>query len=700
MDDYIDQVKSFKTMIFKIIAYFVITNFTIGSILYFFHIGAQKEGLFNEIAEKTHTIGSSIEVLVNRAITVGIPFTEIKGLQEYLDKKLTATEELQYIFVTDLKGNIVAQTQNAPGSLSGSLKQFALTTDALKDAMPPFNIFSYVNIPVPIIVEDQNNKAYGYLHLGVSVKAVQNKISDIFFDIAIILFVSLIIGFEFIRFTFVNYVVTPLNDFLSGISRMAKGDLSLISSIRAQTGIYQCLEKLNSLIGYYCSRITKILSEFKMISKNNYLYDLIRDNISEMKASILTPKDGKLAVAPLSPAVENLRLVVFLFLICEGIVTTISPSYAGQFYTEGFYISKQLYATLPVIVFFLLSIISFPFGFKLASKYNFRKTFLVGLSLYCFGFIIATIFPEGIEAFLVCRAFNAVGFGIVYISCQNYVGTYSSPSNRVKHYSIYLVALGAAYLTGMPVGGLLVDNIGYGYTFTLCAFITASAIIYSRKYILDYEGFDQKGLEDPIVNPFKVTKVPGLASITICLAFPARFLYGAMMTVLNPLYLVHLGNSMSIVGRVMMIYGIFVFCISPYAHKFVSLFLTPVMSTIICNSLLCISLLVQWLIPTTQGVVIALTIYSVGTVLHVSSMMAALGNLAAESEADNYHTVISAYFTYERISMLISPMISAICIAHFGYQRTLLSFASFIFITNILFILINKNKYKFFSQRG
>ena len=91
MDDYIDQVKSFKTMIFKIIAYFVITNFAIGSILYLFHIGAQKEGLFTEIAEKTHTIGSSIELLIDRAIDVGIPFTEIKGLQEYLDKKLTAT---------------------------------------------------------------------------------------------------------------------------------------------------------------------------------------------------------------------------------------------------------------------------------------------------------------------------------------------------------------------------------------------------------------------------------------------------------------------------------------------------------------------------------------------------------------------------------------------------------------------------------
>jgi hypothetical protein len=248
MDDYIEQVKSFKMMIFKIIAYFIVTNFAIGSILYVLHIGAQKEGLFNEIAEKAHTIGSSIELLIDRAISIGIPFTEIKGLQEYLDKKLTATEELQYIFMTDLKGNIISQTQNAPSSLGGSLKQFALTTDISKDKMPPFNIFSYVNIPIPIIIEDENNKHYGYLHLGVSVKAVQNKISNIFFDIAIILFISLVIGFEFIRFTFVNYVATLLNDFLAGISRMAKGNLSLISSIRARTGIYQCLEKLNGLI--------------------------------------------------------------------------------------------------------------------------------------------------------------------------------------------------------------------------------------------------------------------------------------------------------------------------------------------------------------------------------------------------------------------------------------------------------------------
>ena len=701
MDDYISLVKSFKNMIFKIIAYFIVTNFVVGSVLYFLHIGAQKEGLFNEISEKAHTIGSSIELLLDKAINAGIPFTEIKGLQEYLDMKLKSSEELEYIFVTDVKGNVVAQTQSAPNPIHGNLKQFSMVTDPIKDQMKPFKIFSYVNIPITILIEEENNKHYGYLHLGVSVKAVQNKISDIFFDIAIILFVSLVVGFEFIRFTFINYVATPIGDFLAAINRMAKGDLSLVSSLRASTGIYRCLEKLNDLIYLYCSKIRNIIIEFEKIGKKNFLYELIKDNINEIKSSVLIPKGEKPDIAPLSPAIENLRLVVFLSLICEGIILTISPGYAGQFYVENPYISKQFFSSLPVLLFILTSVLTLPLGLVFTNKYGFRRTFQFGLVLYCVGFLMPCTFPDSIFAFLACRFFSGMGFGILYFAFQNYVSTYSVPERRVEHFSIYLVAQGAAFLTGMPVGGLLVDNIGYFYIIVLSTVIILFAILYSGKYILDYQGFEKTESRPPLISPFKITKIPGLSRIILCLAFPTRFLYTALLAVLDPLYLTQLGNSMSIVGRVLMIYGIFVFCMSPHAYRVVSFFKRPVISCVLCNVLIGISLLVQYTVPTTQGVVIALTMYSVGAVIHVSSMMALLENFVKENSVPGGHQyVISIYFTYERIAMLFAPLISGICIAHLGYELTALFFCVSILGANLVFIFLEKNKLSLFTKRS
>ncbi|MDP3372539.1 MAG: MFS transporter [Candidatus Paracaedibacteraceae bacterium] len=696
-------VNFFKTSIFKVILYFIVSNLTIGGALYFYHIEAQQKRLFEEISNKAKTIGSSVENLIDKAMIVGIPLDEMHGKTDYLNRKVKESKELQYIFITDANGIVLGKNDDAPDTLRGTFKNFAENIDKNKKEIKPFQAFSYFNIALPIIIEkekfrkiEQQKKpeesVSGYVHLGVSLQSVQNSISDIFFDIAIILFVSIVIGYEFLRFTFLNYVITPVEDLLSAVSRMAKGDVTLIASIRGETELYNSLKKLNNLASDYSIRFYHILLDYTKISKENPLYALVDDTVSELKTKLTIQSNGKPEINPLAPAVENIRIIIFLWLISEGIMTTITPGYTGQFYLTSYPVSKQFFSALPVIIFYISAMLTVPFGPYLTNRYGFRRTLFASIISYSIAFIVLFIAPNSFKLIMLCRLWSGLSLGIIFIMVQNYIATYSTAETRVKNFSIYSIANGSAYLCGIPVGGILIDNVGYSSSFLVCALMSIVAAIYCLKFIVEYEGFKIRKSAVKIVSPLDVTFIPGLASTIICLGFPLRFLTICMTTILVPMLLASLGNSFSMIGRILMIYGVMLFCISPFVYRIIRFFPSPLIGVFVSFFLIIIANVYQGLTLSTNGVMFSLFIFSLAVILHTSSIYAQL-NVIADKQKDegSRDKIIALYFTYERIAFVSGPIVSSLCIAHFDYRLTLLGSAFLVAIAFFAYLLLNKN---------
>ena len=274
------------------------------------------------------------------------------------------------------------------------------------------------------------------------------------------------------------------------------------------------------------------------------------------------------------------------------------------------------------------------------------------------------------------------------------MGTYALPEERIKSYAIFSIANGAAFIAGLPIGGILIDNVGFFYTFLLCFVVSAASILYSYTYIKDYDGFKIATNAQQLVNPFKIGKIPGLASAILCLGFPVRFLYTALIPVFEPLFLESLGNSMSVIGRVMMIFGILMFCLSPITHVLVGFFKKTRTSMSMCVFLLIAALLYQFNFPTTLGASVAIALLSIGLVVHMSSIMAILEEIAAASnQEDARGSVIGLYFTYERIAMVCGPLVTSFLIGYAGYEKTLLILAIFLAITHLMYYVLNFKKY-------
>jgi predicted MFS family arabinose efflux permease len=380
-------------------------------------------------------------------------------------------------------------------------------------------------------------------------------------------------------------------------------------------------------------------------------------------------------------SVESIRIIAFLAVFSEAILLTMLPNYAEQFYQAEWIISKQFVATLPIIFFTLFAAVSIFGSTYLNSRLGIRKSLLFGLAVYIFGHLLA-FFMGTFLAFILTRCVTALGYGITFASCQNYVATYSESKDRVQSYAIFVVASGSGFLCGTPVGGILVDNIGQSYTFIVAFLIGLLSFYFAKINTLDAKAdFSYESLNRGQIRHILKEK-EFMSSLTLS-GFPTRLMFTALIGYFYPLYLVSLGNSPSAVGRIMMLFGFFMFVVAPFAARAVSRFKIPHYAALFCSTFIALSLLMVWYYGNTISVMIGIVAYTVAAVIHISSMMSIIEHVSCnEDNKLSRSSVLMFYFVVERFSMIVGP-------ALFGFILTASSFSKTLLWVSLGLILIN-----------
>ena len=148
-----------------------------------------------EMDKKAFTVGESVNSLITRALSYGIPFRSLKGTKELFDSALEDNPEIKYIAVTDPKGDIL---YNGGEDLESLLSFFKEQSDkSSQDSRKLITISGYYDNAIPIV---DGTNVLGSLHIGVDRMFVQNKVKDISYDIVTVLVVSFLITFEILIF--------------------------------------------------------------------------------------------------------------------------------------------------------------------------------------------------------------------------------------------------------------------------------------------------------------------------------------------------------------------------------------------------------------------------------------------------------------------------------------------------------------------
>ncbi|MEI8295270.1 MAG: MFS transporter [Alphaproteobacteria bacterium] len=676
----------FDLIIIKTIILTMLSSLIMAMILFNLHINIQEKTLQTEMDNRSRAVGISIISVFELGLKLGIPFGGMVRVPEFLNTNMKNANELGYIAITDANGELLYHTDNFKNSIRGSFKRFSLSVSNDDDVLPYYAISNFHNLPIRI---KNNNETFGYLHLGVSQTVTTAHINDVYYDIMTILFVSMIVGFEFLIFFFRNSVTLPISNLTTLMKRVTNFNYTTTALSKTRDEIGKLIKSLNEFIEYFTTHAKHLRNESKTLDK--YYTDkdrllMINETIHDIKEKYTFPKNMPIR-EPVRPVTENLRLPAFLIMLAETVLVTILPTYAAQFYDASFIISKPLLSSTPIIVFMIFAGISIPFATFVSYRIGFQKTFVLGTAISILGYL-TNFWMEDLSGLLTGRAISAFGYGISYICCQNYISAYSSEEKRIQTYAIFATALAASYICGAPIGGILVDNIGYRYTFCLASLISMIALIMGYLYIFDFEGhtlFKKRETRKTLLSLFKLKP---LAFAVIASGFPARLIFTSLLRFIYPLYLTtYLGNTQSNTGRIIMVFGIMSFVIAPLVVRFVEKIPNPRVLLIASSFIIAAAIILDTVMRNTQGAIIGLAIYAIGSVVHTLAMMATL-EYVAHKEFANYSksSILGFYFIFERIGMALGPACTGILLTFFSFQETLSKLAYFVIFTNSIYL--------------
>jgi sensor histidine kinase regulating citrate/malate metabolism len=148
-----------------------------------------------EIYKKLTVVGRSLETQLNQALAYDIPIDSLQGMPEFLGQVIQNNPEIQYIVVSDKAGHRLFSrgpaAQEAVEELSSDRTQ---TTKGSFDNVDTWRVPGFYNQRIPLT---GGSVPVGTLNLGVSNQYVE-QMSEVAWDIVTVLFVTLLLAYQFI----------------------------------------------------------------------------------------------------------------------------------------------------------------------------------------------------------------------------------------------------------------------------------------------------------------------------------------------------------------------------------------------------------------------------------------------------------------------------------------------------------------------
>jgi predicted MFS family arabinose efflux permease len=391
---------------------------------------------------------------------------------------------------------------------------------------------------------------------------------------------------------------------------------------------------------------------------------------------------------------SEIRPAAFVFLFATFIGSSFLPMYTGELYRNSKAIlglSEKIMMGLPLcseMLFVGLAIIA---GGLIIDKKGWHVAFFVGAFISVIGSVLSGI-PDDVVEFIIYRGILGFGYGLAWLSFQGYVISSSEDSNRGKGLSNLVAGIFSGSICGGAVGGMLSERIGYAAVFFIGAFLIIISIILVIVFMKGKDSLKKNKLrlqhESISLTPSLILKFifdRNIFSTLIFSSIPASLCFVSVMYYFTPLYLRSINTSQANIGRVLMVYGLFMIFIAPFitsrlarsphqrAYITLSGFIGGVglMSFVLFKGFFAVFLVILMLSLSNS---IGFTL----RVVHILNTKDA--KVLGEGKA------LGIYRSSERIGQIIGPLVFGVIISHVGFENGIISIGAVYLILTLLFI--------------
>lgn len=645
--------------------------------------------LVPEMAKKAATVGVSVRSLMLKAVNQDLAFNEIYGVEQTFHEVLTDNPDFGYMAATDANGTILYQQGTAAEGAEAYFRR--PETLARLDKANVSGEFTRVGsqyiVSVPIIAPD--HQALGLLHIGIDVRFVDRIVQEMWFDILVILVVALFFTFELLNFIAGSRLEAGLKSLNGVLDRGGRGDFTMTpmaKSDEAFSGVRILLEKTLARVNAEMDALSRDVETAAREEKDRRkavsasLQDL-RQRFSFGQAAAESSDSGRLA---------QVRAPLFSFLLAEELTRSFLPSYVKSVMVPIPGLSPQIVVGLPIVLFMLIVALGQPYFGALSERIGHRRTMIYGSVIAAVGFA-TTALSVTVFDLLLWRSLCALGYALVFVSAQGLILNYTDATNRAHGFALFVGAFMVATVCGPSIGGILADNIGERITFAISAVLALSSILMIRLLPKDAELDSAKTLAvvPRIIDIRQLLINRNFMTLTGLAAVPAKILLTGVCFYLVPLYVVSIGTTPAMAGRILMTYAVVMVMMAPLVAPLAN---NRANREWLVAGGLCLSGtggLLLLLGNTVPWVFAGVLIIGFGQSLSITAQSALVSDhCRQEMAARGDQTVYGVYRLVERMGNAAGPLIASALVIALGYVNSFVAIGAFVVLSGIAFTVI------------
>ena len=609
-------------------------------------------GLRPYLVDKARAVAVSVQQDIEYAISIGIPFDKIRGLDKHIESLIKEHPEVRAMQVVsgpemsafndmvkgDTENNYKAVDYRVANLIVTAAAGFStiLSSDGSDDEMISVEVvndgivFAHV---VPVIDENYLN----------------GKMTSVFFDTLVILIAVSLVALEIVVVLSASQLSEPFRVAELALNRRAAGDLRQYQSGMGNGRLANFIRTLNTYNATLRDKLKSALDSLTDVGRREKLSEL-----SERSKLFVTD-------ARQQASIMDARIPLFVFCFAEELQKSFLPLFVAEFYSENDLFSRDIMMGLPISAFMFVIAVFTPFAGKLVDKFGNKPLFLAGLVPAIGGYLMCYLAQSGNDIFLG-RSMTAIGYAVITISCQSYIASVVVAENRARGMAVFVGVLMSATMCGTAIGAILADWLGFKAVFLF-------AIGFALVAALLGWGMLSTDLPEPELKktPVNLSKSPiatllrnsQFVLIVLFCAIPAKVILTGFLYLFVPIYLASLEATQSEIGRVMMLYSLIIIPLSPFASGFADRLgknLWMVIIATIASGIVLLGLYQNASVAMVLGVVAALG--GVHAFLKAPLIVAAME--AAEKSPDITRTgALSLLRTSERIGSVIGPVVVA-----------------------------------------
>ena len=654
-----------------------------------------ERALVPAMAKKVASGGGSARSLLLKAMALQIDFREMYGVEQTFDELKASIPEVSYVAVTDTEGAILYQRFAAPmGAAEHFRKRTVLAAMATPEvSQPATRVGNQYVITMPIVTPQQ---PIGLLHIGVGVDFVDKIVLDMLYDVLVVLIVALFFTLELLNFMAGSKLEAALKSLGDTIERGATGDFrSMPRPMRDKAfgNVLTLLDAVRMRVNAAYAALAKDIEAGR------------RGPAHERPPGLTLAQEGleilrrryRFGEADASERADEghlakIRAPLFIFILAEELTRPFLPGYVKGLLVPIPGLSPDIVVGLPIALFMLIVALGQPFLGAYAERVGNRHAMMVGGAVAAFGFA-ATAMSTTVLDLLAWRSLCAVGYAMVFVAAQAHVLEHASSSNRARSFALFVGAIMVATVCGPSIGGILADNIGARLTFGLAALLALGSMAAMRL-------LPAPAPVDPARAPARAPTLREIGTLLVnkhfmtvtgLAAMPAKILLTGVCFYLMPLYIVSIGSSQSVVGRVLMTYAVVMVVLAPIAAAFATTrerMEWLVAAGLVVSGLGCVLLLAG---GSTTWIFATALLIGLGQSLSISAQSALVrehcdGEVAALGET----AVYGVYRLLERLGNALGPLLAGVLVLLFGYRSSFVAIGILVLVCGLLFLLVNR----------